>query len=229
MFFFAETEHQSGFGGDIGMSLFGALEKFEGTLVEGAFADLAVEAGNGFGIVIEHVGLYCEDCVERVPVAAKIGNEDFDFAAGNAAANFGDGAGEDSGAAIRLIVAIDAGDYGVAKAHARNGFGDAERFVFIGRADGFAGGDSTEAAGAGTDLAQNHEGGGAVFPTFAHVGAASGFADSVEVEGAHGALEVLVARAAKEFDAEPVRARVCVGQGHRRGGWIGDDVERRGH
>src|ERR1051326_2834472 len=47
-----------------------------------------------------------------------------------------------------------------------------------------------------------------MLPTFAHVGAAGGFANGVEIEGAHNALEVLVAFAAKEFDSEPVGARM---------------------
>ena len=227
--FFAEAEHQAGFSGHIGMSLFGALEKFKRALVEGTFADVAVEAGNGFGVVIENVGLHRKHRIERVPVAAKIGDQDFNFAAGNPAANFGDGAGENGGAAIGLIVAIDAGDDGIAEAHAGDGFGDAQRFFFIRRADRLARRNCTETACAGANITQNHESGGAVLPAFAHVGAARGFADGVEIESAHGAFEILVALAAEEFDAEPIRARVSVGRGHRKRPGVGDNVEGGGH
>ena len=209
-FFFAEAEHHSGFGRDVGMSLLGAAEKFKRALVERAFAHLAIQARHGFRVVIQHVGAHGEDGVERVPIAAKIGDQDFDFAAGNAAANFLDGAGENCGAAVGLVVAIDAGDDGVAQAHAGDGFGDTQWFVFIRRADRLARRNRAKSAGARADIAQNHESGGAVLPAFAHVGAARGFADGVKIERAHDALEVLVAFAAKEFDAQPVRARVSL-------------------
>src|SRR6266446_33228 len=203
-FFFAEAEHQPGFGRDVRVSLFGAMEKFQRTLVESAFAYLAVKAGHGFGVVIQHVGANGENAVQRVPVAAKIGDQDFDFASGNAAADFFDCTRKNFGAAIRLVVAIDAGDYGVAQAHAGDSFGDAKGFIFIGRADRFSGRNRAKTAGAGTDIAKNHESGGAVFPAFAHVGAAGAFADGVEIESTHGALQILIAFAAQEFDAEPV-------------------------
>ena len=129
------------------------------------------------------------------------------------------------GAAVGLVVTIDAGDDGVAQSHAGDGFGDAQRFFFIGRADRFARRDGAKAAGTRADVAQNHEGCGAMLPAFAHVGAASAFADGVQIEGAHDALQVLIAFAAQEFDAEPFGARVSVRR--RRG--IRDDVEWGGH
>jgi len=67
-----------------------------------------------------------------------------------------------------------------------------------------------------------------VLPAFAHVGAARGFADGMKIESAHGAFEVLVAFAAKEFDAEPVWARVSLGRRYRRRP-VGDDVKGSGH
>lgn len=73
-FFFAEAKHQARFGGNVRMRLFCAAEQFERTLVERAFADLAIEAGNGFGVVIQHVGLGGKNDVERDPITAKIRN-----------------------------------------------------------------------------------------------------------------------------------------------------------
>jgi len=208
------------------MGLFGAAEQFEGTLVDGAFAHLAIETRHGFGVVVEDVGLYGEDGVERVPLAAKIGNENFNFAARNAAANFRDGAGEDGGAAVGLVIAIDAGDYGITKAHAGDRFGDAVRLLFIRRADRFAGRNGAEAAGTSANVAEDHKSRCAVFPAFTHVGAACGFADRVEIESAHDALEVLIAFAAEEADAKPVRARMIAGRSNGGRVGIGDDVER---
>lgn len=212
LLFLAEAQHHTGFGGNVGMRFLGAIQEFERALVEGALSDLAVEAGNGFGVVVENVWLDGEDEVEGVPIAAKIRDQNFHLAAGDASANFYYGAGEDVCAAIGLIIAIDAGDHGVTQSHAGRGFGYAGRFVFVGRANGLARRDSAESAGASADVSQDHEGGRAMFPAFAHVGAASGFTDGMEIEGAHDALEVVIFFAAKEFNAKPVRARVGIRQ-----------------
>ena len=57
VFFFAKTQHQACFCGDVGVSCFGAAEKFERTLVERAFAYLAIEARDGFGVVVQNIRL----------------------------------------------------------------------------------------------------------------------------------------------------------------------------
>src|SRR3974390_578807 len=139
------------------MRRLGAAEQFEGTFVERTFADLAVEAGDGFGVVIQNVGLDLKNGVERVPIAAKVGNQDFYFAAGNAFANLLDGASEDAGATVRLVVTIDAGDDRVAQAHPGGRFADAQRFFLVWRANGLAGRHRAEAAGTGANVAQNHK------------------------------------------------------------------------
>jgi hypothetical protein len=63
-------------------------------------------------------------------------------------------------------------------AHQPDGFRHAPRFVlimFIGAA-GFYGAKGT---GAGTHIAQDHKGGGACAPAFAHIGAIAAFANGV--------------------------------------------------
>ncbi len=167
--------------------------------------------------------------IEGVPVAAKIGDEHFHLAAGKPVANLLNGAGKDARAAIRLIVAIHAGDHGVTQAHARSSFRDAQRLVLIGRAGGLAGRHGAEATGARTNIAEDHEGGRAMFPALAHVRAARGFANGVEVEGAHDALQVVVAIAAEELHAQPVGPRMGVRRRHRGHVAVGDDVKGRGH
>jgi len=166
---------------------------------------------------------------ERVPIAAKIRDKHFHFATGNAATDFLDGAREILRATIGLVIAIDAGDYSVAKTHASHSFCDTKWLFFIGRADWFARRNRAEPAGARADVSEDHEGGGAVLPAFAHVGATSAFADGVQIERAHDALEILVAFTAKKFDTQPVRAGVDAGRRYRRRGSVGDDVEGRGH
>src|SRR5208282_3488439 len=180
-------------------------------------------------VVVQDVGLDGEDGIESVPVSAKIGDEDFHLTAGNAVADFLDSTGKDASAAVRLIVAIDACDDGITQAHARDGFGNTQRFVFIRRPSGFAGGNRAEAAGARANIAENHEGGGAMLPAFAHVGAAGRFANGMKVKGTHDTLEVVVAIAAKKLHAQPVRPRMGVRAQRQRRCAIGDDVEWRSH
>jgi hypothetical protein len=227
--FFAEAEHQAGFRGHVGMRLFCPAEKFERALIDGALAHLAVKAGHGFRIVIQHVGPDGKNRIECIPVASKIRNQDFHLAARNAAADFFDGARKNLGATVRLVVAVDAGNDGVAKAHAGDGFGNSDRLFFIRRTDRLAGGNGAEAAGARANIAKDHEGCGAVLPAFAHVGAAGAFAHGVKVEGAHDALEILVAFAAEKFDAKPVWARVGSGRRDEGRSSVGDDVKRGSH
>src|SRR5580704_2170780 len=164
------------------MGLLGAAQELERSFVDGTFARLAVEARDGFGVVIEDIGLGGQDYTERIPVAAKIGDQDFDFAARDPAADLFDGSREDVGAAIFLVVAVDRGHYRVSQAHSRHGFRDAIGFFLVWRAHRFARRDSAEPACPGTNVAQDHESGGAVLPALAHVWTAGALTDGVEVE-----------------------------------------------
>src|SRR5580704_11372723 len=170
------------------MGLLGAAQELERSFVDGTFARLAVEARDGFGVVIEDIGLGGQDYTERIPVAAKIRDQDFDFATRDPSADLFDGSREDVGAAIFLVVAVDRGHYRVSQTHSRDGFRYAIRFFLVRWAHRFAGRDRTEPAGPGANVAKDHECGGAVLPTLAHVRAAGALADGVQVERAHDAL-----------------------------------------
>jgi len=224
-FFFAEAQHHTRFCRDVWMSLFGATEELQRALVERTFANLAVQPRDSFGVVVEDVWLDGQDGIKSIPVATEIGDQHFDFATRNAPANFFNGACENVGATIGLVVAIDAGDNSVTKTHTASRFGHANRLFFVRRADRSAGRHRAEATGARANVTQNHERGSAVFPAFADVGATCGFADGVEIESPHGALEVLIALAAKKFDLEPIGARVRVRRWDAWRGAVGDDVE----
>src|SRR4051812_18173396 len=58
---------------------------------------------------------------------------------------------------------------------------------------------------AGADVAEDHEGGGAVFPTFADVGAVGFLAHRMEVQLAHQVLEPHIVGAARRFHLQPRR------------------------
>ena len=68
-----------------------------------------------------------------------------------------------------------------------------------------------------------------MLPAFAHIGAAGGFTDSVEIKRAHDALEIVIFFAAKEFYAKPIGAWVGVGRLDGCRNAIGDDIEGSGH
>lgn len=200
---FAESDHETGLGGDIGAEGMGAGEHFEGAFVAGADADLFIEAGNGFDVVVEDVGGGVEDDGHGFTGALEVGDEDFDLAAGDAFADGADGGGEDGGAAVLLVVAVDAGDDGVFEAEGGAGFGDAAGFVEV----HFEGGallDGAKAAAPGAEVAQNHEGGGALVPAFAEVGAGCAFTDGVKAEVLDEALEFAVVVADGGGRLEPI-------------------------
>src|SRR6202008_4466173 len=107
--------------------------------------------------------------------------------------------------------------------------GNAERLFLIRRSNWLARGHGTKAASPRANVAQDHECGAPVLPAFTHVRAACRFANGVEIQRAHDALQVLITLATEEFNAKPVRPRVRVWRGHRRHGAIRDDVKGRGH
>ena len=166
--------------------------------------------------MVENIGARRDNRFERRPFAAKIGNEHFDPATRDAPANFFNGAGKNSGSTVGLVVAIHGSDDGIAQAHLLDGFGNAQRLVFLGRANRLARRDGAETAGARADVSQNHERGSAMIPALAHVGAAGALTDGVQVERAHDALQVLIVRPAKEFHAQPGRARMHFHRRRRR-------------
>ena len=143
-----------------GIDFLRELEEAEGALVAGSGADDAIEAGDGFGVVVEDFGAGIDDEADGFFVALKVGDEDFDLAAGSLAADFVDNHDEGAGSSDDVVVAIDAGDDGEFESELGDGFGNAARLVKINRI-GAAFGDGAESAAAGAEVAEHHEGGGA--------------------------------------------------------------------
>jgi len=227
--FLPKTQHETRLCGDVWMHFLGAGQEFKRALVDGTFANLTIEAWNRFGVVIEYVRLDRKDNVQGIPIAAKIGNQDFDLASWNAVTNLFNRACEDAGTPIRLIITIDARDHSVTQLHARGCFSDTVRFFLIGRADGLSGRHRTKTASACANVSEDHERSRAMLPAFSHVGAAGGFADRMEIERPHDALEIVIFFATEEFDAKPVRARVSVRRRHKARSVVREDVKGRSH
>src|ERR1700674_1282128 len=208
------------------MRFFRTAEQLERALVNRTLAHLAIKAGHGFGVVVENIRAHGENDVQGVPVTAKIGNQNFHFAAGDTATNLFDGAGEDVRAAVGLVVAVYGSYNHITQIHPGDGFRHTKRLFLIRRTDGPPGRHSAAAASTCANIPKDHESRGAMLPALAHVGAAGALADRVQVEDAHDAFQVLVALPPENLDAQPIRARVRTRQRRRR---TRDDVERRGH
>jgi len=73
---FADADHDAGFGGEV--PVLGAAEQFDGAVVFSLGPHDGVEAADGFHVVVEDFGSLVEDELQGVPVAAEVGDEDFD-------------------------------------------------------------------------------------------------------------------------------------------------------
>src|SRR5207249_3722674 len=101
--------------------------------------------------------------------------------------------GENVRAEIGKIVAIDGCDNGVLEVHLGYRLRDARRLGDVVRGRTSVG-DGAISAIAGAHIAEDHEGGGAVLPALADIGAVSFLTDGMEVELAHQLLEPQVIR-----------------------------------
>src|ERR671917_1928242 len=142
--------------------------------------------------MVEGVGPGVDDGLYGVPVSLEIRGEDLDGTSRYLVPDLPDGGGEDRSAPVLQLVAVHARYDGVLEAHLFGGVGDAPRLVEV-ELSGFAGQNGAEAAGAGADVAQDHEGRRTVVPALTDVRAAGLLADRVQPEAAHGLFYVAVA------------------------------------
>src|SRR3954468_12399639 len=135
------------------------------------------------------------------------------------------------GAAVGEVVAVDRGDDDVGEAHLGHRTRHALRLAAIERG-GDAGGDVAERAGAGADLAHDHEGGVLLFPALADIGAARLLADGDQAMRLDDLAGLGVAGGPRRAHADPVRLleHGLVGAMRLfRMAWPGDGVEQRNH
>src|ERR1019366_9404827 len=113
-----------------------------------------------------------------------------------------DGLGKSPGAEVREVVAVDRGEDEVAERHSRGGVRDAGGLghVILRRP---AMRDGAVRAVPRADVTEDHEGGRAVLPALADVGAMRFLADRVQVEFAHEVLQVNVVTPAGSLHLEP--------------------------
>src|SRR5207253_11328115 len=200
-----QAEHDAGLDEDGCVHPLGALQQFQRARVAALRPYLWVQAGNGLDVVVEDVRARPHHGRQRRLVTHEIRDQNLDAALRNPLANLPDGAGEDGGAPILELVAVDRGDDGVLEAHPLDRFRHPNRLAQVEHARP-TGLHRAEAAGPGTGVAQDHEGGRARVPALADVGAARLLTDGVQVEPAHDALQFGVVLAAGQADPEPVGA-----------------------
>jgi len=113
-----------------------------------------------------------------------------------------DAAGEDLGAAVRQIVAVDAGDHDVLQAHLRHRVGEAGGLAQVQGGRGPMGHRAIGAV-AGAYVAEDHERGGVVLPALPDVGAVRLLAHRMQLQAPHHLLQGDVVGAARSLDLEP--------------------------
>src|SRR5262245_19326060 len=201
---FAKADHHAALGRNVRRVPLRPLEQLQRSRIAPPRARHAIETRHGLRVVIEDVGTRIEDRAQRRLAALEVGDEHLDAAAGQTFARFADGVCEDRGAAVGQIVAINRRDHDVVEIQRRDGVGDPARFCRVDRRWP-AMRHRAVRAGARADVAEDHEGRGAVVPALADVRALRFFADRVEIQLAHQALEPQVARRAGGAHLQPVR------------------------
>src|SRR5512146_1431603 len=168
----AHSEDDAALGRNVRRDALGGPEDIEHSFTASARPAPLVQARHRFGVVIVDVGPGLEHGANRVFVALKVGNEHLDRAVGQALLDLPDGLGKDVRAKVGQIVAVDRGDDDVPEPHFHDRGRDAGRLLDVvpGRP---AVGNGTVRTVPRTDVAQNHEGGGAMLPALAHVWAVS--------------------------------------------------------
>ena len=168
----------------------------------------AVEAADGLDVVVEDLRHLVHHGAQRVVVALEVGGQHLDRGPGRQRPDRPNGRREHPGPAVGEVVAVDRGDHRVAQPHRRHGLPHAARLVPVDVAAAFAALHRAEGAGAGADVAEDHERGGAVPPALGDVRAAGLLADGVEILAAHDPLDLRVPVPRRQLHGEPLGSPV---------------------
>ena len=142
------------------------LEHGQRPVPAGALADGLLEPLHRLEVVVEDVRAGLHHGPERGLLAVEVRDQDLDAHQRAAGADLADRRGEGARAAVGQVVAGDAGHHHVVEAHRGDRLGDPARLVVV-EPGGLAGLDGAEAAGPGADVAQDHDGRGALVPALA--------------------------------------------------------------
>src|SRR3989441_594999 len=190
----AQTDHEPRLRGNGRVAPLELLQQRERVPVIPAGPCLFIEARYRLQVVIHDVG-WCgrEDLERAVQAAAEIGNQNFDGRARTVLPDGTDAIDEVLGAAVAQVVAIHAGDHYVAKRELGDRFRQVAGLVRI-RRERPAVRHIAEGAAPRADVAEDHEGGGALAEALGDVRAGRLFADRVQLLAAKDVLDFAEAR-----------------------------------
>ena len=221
----AHAEDQSRFRGDLRRYPLRDAEDLEHAFVAAAGTTAFEEPRHRLGVVVVDLGGGVEHGADRLLAPLEIGDEHLDGAVGELRVDLADGLGEDVGAEVGEIVAVDRGDHRVLEIELGDCRGDAGRLLDVVRGRASV---RDRAVGAVTraDVAEDHEGGGAMLPALADVGAVGLGAHGMQPKVLHQLLHAEIVRTAGGPYFQP--RRLALGE---RGGSVSahDLVERIVH
>ena len=198
----AEAEHDTRLSGDAALG--DTLQHREALVVGRYVAHRGRETADGLEVVRDDLGLTSDDLVDVVQTAVEVGDEDLDSDLRCRAADSFDGTYPVPCAVVLEVVAVDAGDDGVLQAHLLDALCHLHRLEGIEWCGGFPREGVTEAAGARTDSASDHEGRCASAPALPLVGAAAAVADGIEPVVLDRMLCIGEGRVVAEADLQPL-------------------------
>ncbi|EAP80683.1 hypothetical protein NAS141_05078 [Sulfitobacter sp. NAS-14.1] len=202
----AQTDHDAGFGKHRRIKLFDPLQQTQRMEIPRPGADLGVEAGHCFQIVVKHIRARLDHGFQHFGITAdEIGGQDLDRGARGPFAHGADGLGKMFCPAVFDVVAVHAGDHHVVQPQFGHRIGHTPGFKDVQRFRRAPCRDVAEGTGAGADLAHDHHGGMALRPAFAHIRAAGFFADSHQLVLAHDLCGIRIAFATRRLHPDPRR------------------------
>ena len=187
-----------------GVDTLGAPEVRDRAPVAATGPHVGVEPLDRLEVVAQDGGPRLHHRAERVLVALEVGNQHLDGTVRQPVAHLADRRRVDARAAVGEFVPVHRGDDDMVEIHGLDRLGDAAGLVQV-EFGGHPVRDRAVLAGAGADVAQDHEGGGAVLPALADVGTAGLLADRVQRLAAHHALQPQVVRPPGGPHLEPRR------------------------
>ncbi len=197
----AQAHHDACLAGDA--TLCNLLKHAEAGVVAGHAPHLGGEAADGLHVVGNDVGLSVNDLLHQFAVALEVGYQHLHGGVGVGLLDLADGLGPVGSAQVGQVVAVHAGDDGMAQLHQLHAVGHVLRLGWV-KGQGATRLRVAEAAATGADVPANHEGGRSASPAFTHVGAAPTAADGVQAVGLHDAFRFCVALVGADAYLQPL-------------------------
>ncbi len=150
-----------------------------------------MEAQHRLGVVVQHRRLLPQDDPQSFFVSLEVGNENLDVAIGHELTDPGDRLREDPRPPVVEIITVHAGEYGVLQTHCGNRRGGTGGLVAVDltRPSRL---DIAEGTGTGAQIAEEHQRGRALAPTFMDVRTARLLAHRVEALFSHQRCDFLI-------------------------------------